>query len=144
MKLRRVVYTSKATSQFNKRDLLDLLHDSRAYNSLDHISGVLIHKDGYFLQIIEGECDKIIELLGRLVIDKRHSHFNIISDDTVDNRLFSKWAMGCADFNDPSLSMIPGILRNFENPKVAHQLSDQLPAIANFLHDNLSEEQVYG
>ncbi|GAK93478.1 hypothetical protein JCM19298_2197 [Nonlabens ulvanivorans] len=52
--------------------------------------------------------------------------------------------MGCADFNDPSLSMIPGILRNFENPKVAHQLSDQLPAIANFLHDNLSEEQVYG
>lgn len=144
MKLRRIVYTSKACKDFNKRDLLDLLHDSRAYNTLDNISGVLVHKDGYFLQIIEGELNKMTELLERLVKDSRHTDFKILNDSIVKNRLFSNWAMGCADFNDPSISMIPGILHGFENPNLSNELINQLPEIADYLHTHLTHQQVNG
>ncbi|TXD46497.1 BLUF domain-containing protein [Polaribacter sp. IC073] len=144
MKLRRIAYTSKATIHFSKRTLLDLLHDSRAYNSLDNISGVLIHKDGYFLQIIEGELDDVNDLLARLVKDSRHIDFKIIDDRISDSRMFSDWAMGCADFDNSSLAMIPGIRTDLTDPKVIDSIIKRLPEFANILKGSLTNLQIYG
>ncbi|MCL7762852.1 BLUF domain-containing protein [Polaribacter sp. Z014] len=144
MKLRRIVYSSKASIKFNKRDLLDLLHDSRAYNTIDNISGVLIHKDGYFLQILEGEPKDLNNLLSRLQKDSRHSEFKIIDDRFVSKRMFLNWAMGCADFDDPSLSMIPGVLSGLNDPKVIEELINRLPEVATYLHNNLTYQQING
>ncbi|WP_158841867.1 BLUF domain-containing protein [Polaribacter sp. L3A8] len=144
MKLRRIAYTSKATVEFTKRDLLDLLHDSRAYNTLDNISGVLIHKEGYFLQILEGEPKDLNDLLARLRKDTRHTEFKIIDDCLVDKRMFLNWAMGCADFDDPSLSMIPGVRSGLTNPEVMESLINRLPEVATYLHDNLTYQQIKG
>lgn len=144
MNLHRIAYISQATKQFTKRDLLDLLHDSRAYNTLDNISGVLIHKQGFFFQIIEGEQEVVNELLTRLLNDPRHSEIKIILDSSADNRLFSNWAMGCADFEDPGLSLIPGIRNDLTDPKVIEDLITRLPEIATFLHDKLTDQQIRG
>ena len=54
MQFRRLAYTSSAKTEFNKRRLLDLLHDSRAYNTIDNISGVLIHKQVFFFKLLKG------------------------------------------------------------------------------------------
>lgn len=144
MKFRRIAYTSKATINFSKRDLLDLLHDSRAYNTLDNISGVLIHKEGYFLQIIEGEKENVKDLLDRLAKDKRHKDFKIIDNRLTNNRMFSNWAMGCADFDDPSLTLIPGIRTDLTNQEVINSIVNRLPEVAVVLQENLTEEQIHG
>ncbi|MDX6746890.1 BLUF domain-containing protein [Polaribacter sp. PL03] len=144
MKLRRIAYTSKATIHFSKRDLLDLLHDSRAYNSMDKISGVLIHKNGYFLQIIEGDSKDVDDLLTRLHKDTRHTDFKIINDSFVPDRMFSKWAMGCADFDDPTLAMIPGIRTDLNDPVVVDNLINSLSEVATLLHNNLTEYHING
>ncbi|WP_452226219.1 BLUF domain-containing protein [Lacinutrix cladophorae] len=144
MKLRRLVYSSQATTPFSKRDLLNLLHDSRGYNTIDNISGVLMHSKGFFIQVIEGEPEIIDDLLFRIRKDSRHTKIKIIYDNLVNNRLFKNWAMGCADFDDPSLSMLPGITTEFSNPKVMEDLINKLPETANFLIENLTEEQIHG
>jgi hypothetical protein len=95
MKLRRLIYTSQATESFSKDNLLDLLLQSRAYNSVDDITGVLMHKKGFFLQVLEGESEAIEDLLNRLLLDARHIKLKIVLDNFTEHRLFSNWAMGC-------------------------------------------------
>ena len=137
MSLRRIIYTSQASEQFTKRKLLDLLHTSRGYNTIDNISGLLMHKDGYFLQIIEGEHDVVEDLFQRLSNDTRHKNIKMILDRSVESRLFSNWAMGCADFDEPELSMLPGLRTDLSNPEVIKELILHLPEIADFLLDKL-------
>jgi len=137
MSLRQIIYTSQASEQFNKRNLLDLLHTSRGYNTIDNITGVLMHRDGYFLQIIEGEQDVIEDLFQRLNNDTRHENIKMILDRSIESRLFSNWAMGCADFDEPELSMLPGIRTDLSNPEVIEDLIIHLPEIADFLLDKL-------
>ena len=137
MALRRIVYTSQASEQFSKRGLLDLLHESRAFNTIDKISGVLMHRKGYFLQVVEGDSDVLNDLFARLKRDPRHKDFKIISDSSVDSRLFSNWAMGCADFDKPELSLIPGIRTDLSDPQVVKELIIQLPEIATYLLEKL-------
>ena len=137
MALRRIVYTSQALKQFSKRSLLDLLHDARAFNTIDNITGVLMHRKGNFLQVIEGESENVGDLLTRLLSDPRHNKVKIILDSSVDRRLFSNWTMGCADFDKPELSLIPGIRTDLSDPQVIEDIIIRLPEIAAFLLENL-------
>jgi len=137
MALRRIVYTSQASEQFSKRSLLDLLHESRAFNTIDNISGVLMHRNGYFLQVIEGESEAVDNLFKRLLRDPRHNEVKIIHDTFVNSLLFSDWAMGCADFDEPELSMLPGIRTDLSDSQVVEDLIIRLPEIAAFLLENI-------
>jgi len=143
MKLRRLIYTSQAKKKLSKRDLLDLLHDSRSYNKIDNISGILLHSDGYFLQVIEGKSDVIEHLVGRLLKDSRHIKFKIIFDCSVISRLFPSWTMSCADFDNPELSLIPGIRTDLNDPKVIKDLITSLPVIADFLLEKLNNSETF-
>jgi hypothetical protein len=138
MKRRRVIYTSRAVKDFSKRELLDLLHDARAYNSVDKICGVLMHRNGYFLQVLEGEPEAIDNLLVRLIRDTRHADLKIIHDSSVDSLLFSNWAMGSADLESPELSLIPGLRTDLSSKEVIQGLVIRLPEIANFLQDKMA------
>ena len=137
MKLRRVIYTSQATKQLSKRNLLDLLHEARAFNLEDGISGLLMHKEGYFLQVLEGNSKVIEDLLIRIHKDTRHNNFKIIQDSFVENRLFATWSMACTDFDDPTLSFIPGIRTDLNDLEVIDELLMNLPEISIFLQENL-------
>jgi hypothetical protein len=133
MKIRRLIYKSQAILPFNKRKLLDLLHESRSYNSIDCITGLLMHKEGFFLQVFEGEPSVIENLLNRILNDTRHTKIEVVQDCTANNRLFSTWAMGCLDFDEPELSLLPGIRTDLSDPIIIQELISQLPEISNFL-----------
>jgi hypothetical protein len=133
MELRRIAYTSQAIGQFSKRNLLDLLHYARAFNKIDNITGVLMHRKGAFLQVFEGSYENVGDLLSRILSDPRHNKIKIILDASVDRRLFSNWTMGCADFDKPELSLIPGIRTDLSDPQVIKDIIFRLPEIAFFL-----------
>ena len=130
MKLRRVIYTSQATKQLSKRNLLDLLHEARAFNLVDGISGLLMHK------VLEGNSKVIEDLLIRIHKDTRHNNFKIIQDSFVENRLFATWSMACTDFDDPTLSFIPGIRTDLNDLEFIDELLMNLPEIS-ILQENL-------
>ena len=113
--------------------MLDLLHESRAYNALDGITGVLLHRQGHFLQVIEGDSDPAGSLFERILRDSRHKNITRISDEEVQDRLFSEWAMGCADFDDPELEFMPGVRTDLGDPEVIQNLMSNLPEMAAYL-----------
>jgi hypothetical protein len=133
MKLRRLVYTSQTEVFFSKHDLLNLLYQSRACNSIAGITGVLIHRSNFFLQVIEGEQEAIGDLLGKLIKDTRHIKLKIVLDINTDSRLFSNWSMGCVDFNKVELSLIPELRIDLSDPEVIQELITRLPEVSSYL-----------
>lgn len=137
MVLRRIIYTSKASEPLSKRGLLDMHHESRVFNSIDNISGVLMQREGTFIQVIEGDSENVDDLFTRIQNDSRHKEIKLIQDSSAASRLFSNWAMGCVDFDEPELSLIPGIRTDLSDPQVIEDIVIHLPEIATYLLENL-------
>ncbi|MGB0596227.1 MAG: BLUF domain-containing protein [Rubripirellula sp.] len=137
--LRRVIYTSLATYPLDKRALLDLLHEARGFNHIDGITGLLMHDDGHFLQVIEGPVSEIANLIQRLARDGRHKHFEIHEDVETESRLFPHWSMGFGEMSDPALAFLPGIISQTDQQERFTELVNRLPELAERLNLELGE-----
>lgn len=51
----RLVYVRAASELFSKAELLALLAQSREKNKRLGVSGLLLYRDGYFIQLFEGD-----------------------------------------------------------------------------------------
>ena len=109
------------------------LHYARAFNKIDNITGILMHRRGAFLQVLEGNSEDVGNLLSRILSDPSHNKIKIILDASIDRRIFANGTMGCADFDKPELSLIPGIRTDLSDPQVIKDIIFRLPEIAFFL-----------
>ena len=126
MELRQVVYTSIASIKMNSRQLLDMLHESRGFNAADGITGLLIHSNCHYMQVIEGSDENVEDLLQRLKHDSRHKGIHIVSDKKITKRIFPNWSMGCADFDNPILATLPGVKTDLTDPNQVEQLVQRI------------------
>ena len=67
-----LVYVSMAQEKMSKEDLLDILAQSREANAKAGITGMLLYKDGNFMQALEGEETAVRALYARICRDPRH------------------------------------------------------------------------
>ncbi len=103
MALLQLVYASRPFG-FDGPTLAGILLDARRCNTRDGITGALICRDDLFLQLLEGETDKIEATFQRIAKDDRHLEVRQISRQgiTASDRLFGRWAMR----DDPAQSWI--------------------------------------
>lgn len=104
----RLVYFSSATRPFAKDELLALLEQSRTRNATQDITGLLLYKDGNFLQLLEGEETRVRGLMAHIAKDPRHSGLIVLIEEAVPARLFQDWSMGFRDLSDPEVLALPG------------------------------------
>jgi hypothetical protein len=97
--MRHLIYTSRALHQFSTADLKKLLMRSRLNNGATNVTGMLIYRDGTFLQALEGDEQSVREVFNRIEADERHSEVSILTDQPSPGgqRLFGKWSMGFAN-----------------------------------------------
>jgi hypothetical protein len=93
--LRQVVYISSATQHFSPEALEELLAWARANNERSGITGILLHHDLTFLQVIEGTRDDVDRLMARIRRDPSHTSLRIVQDEGISERDFKSWAMAC-------------------------------------------------
>lgn len=108
MPLVQIAYASSATIPFTNQELIDLLNKSRAKNYEQDITGMLLYKDGNFLQILEGESETIKVTLRRIEEDPRHKGFLTIFKRNIDEREFPDWSMAFRNLQDTETQKIPG------------------------------------
>lgn len=104
----RLVYVSAATVKFGKPELLALLNKARDNNQGLGISGLLLFRDGDFLQMLEGERSAVKRLFNVIERDPRHSGTIVLLEEEAESRLFADWSMGFRDLNDPEVKAMPG------------------------------------
>ncbi len=108
MKLASLVYVSNASYEMSDNDLLDILETARKFNKIRKITGLLLYRDGFFIQVLEGDFDQIGELFEHIRQDRRHTCVIKLYHQPIEARKFSQWAMGFASPDFMKLKEIPG------------------------------------
>lgn len=148
----RLVYASKATFETNNDSdgaVLDLrigriLTQSRANNARRKVGGVLYYGNGYFFQCLEGDATTVRTLYDQICTDSRHKEAVILSDESIDTRLFSEWSMKYI----PAEKQIRNFLLNqgYRRFTPFEFTSEMVSRMVNYLHqaqmDHAVESQV--
>ncbi|MEO7414184.1 MAG: BLUF domain-containing protein [Opitutaceae bacterium] len=108
MSLFHLVYASSATVPFPEADLRALLEVSRRKNSLVGVSGMLLYRDGNFMQVLEGEEPVVRGVHLRIARDPRHSGLLTLLQGAVAERSFPNWTMGFRNLESAELKNTPG------------------------------------
>ena len=89
----RLLYASRAVDP--SPDATDsILTQSRQYNPVSGITGILCYGGGVFLQAIEGGRVPVNDLYGHIQKDPRHKDVVLLSYEEISERRFGGWTMG--------------------------------------------------
>jgi hypothetical protein len=103
-----LVYVSSARQLFSEEDLKALLEQSRDNNARLGLTGMLLYKDGNFMQALEGPDDALTELYAKIESDRRHRGILQLLRQELQEREFPLWSMGFKNLNDVNLHQTPG------------------------------------
>lgn len=115
-----LTYVSSAVAPFTSDQLRDLLMSCEKNNRRDEISGMLLYKDGNFMQVLEGAETSVLATHARIALDPRHDGLITLLQGPQKERQFPQWSMG------------------FRDLKTA---SPQPPGYSEFLNSSLTNEE---
>jgi hypothetical protein len=102
-----VVYSSLATVPFSEVDLALLLSVSRLNNQARGLTGVLLHRNGQFMQALEGPERAVRSVLATIAADPRHTGVWTLDEEPIAARRFGSWAMGYRSLSDADIAAAP-------------------------------------
>ena len=112
----QVVYTSTAAEDFSRAELVELLKSSVKRNTRAGITGLLLYKDGCFMQALEGEEESVVRLFPKIARDPRHHHVIPLIHERIEQRNFPNSAMAFRDLETPELRALPGYSEFLNTP----------------------------
>lgn len=118
--LQQIVYISSAEHPFTDEEFAEMLAAIRKNNEQNGVTGMLLYKDGDFIQVIEGEEPVLTPLFKKICQDKRHYSIVEMMRKPIVERQFKEWSMGFHHINsdDPRLE---GFNRFFDDD-TAHEI----------------------
>jgi hypothetical protein len=119
--LRRVLYVATSRKPWSRQELAELLAKSRMNNTRDGITGLLLYREGIFIQALEGPTEAMRSLLGRIGGDLRIMSCDVIDDSPSYERIFPDWRMGFRNLDDPGIAAHPGFSDFMNLPRNAER-----------------------
>ncbi len=101
-------YVSTQTRPMGNEDLLKLLHEARENNARLGVTGILLHRDDSFFQILEGGEEEVRQLFECISKDKRHKRVEIVTEGPVGEREYTDWQMAFIELDGQDYSAMPG------------------------------------
>lgn len=95
--IRQLLYRSGQLYEFTAQDMIRLLLQSREHNGRCGISGMLLMRDGLFMQLLEGPAPAVEDLFERISADPRHCGVEVLSRIDRAAPLLARWRMGWAE-----------------------------------------------
>ena len=93
----QLIYTSTAKNAFDRPALAEILRIARRNNHAVGLTGLLAHHAGSFLQLLEGEEEKVAAVFARIQRDPRHGDFRVLLRDEAAAPEFGEWSMAYLD-----------------------------------------------
>ena len=72
------------------------------------ITGLLLHREGSFFQVLEGEEDAVRQVFDKIQRDPRHERIKVLFEGPIEAREFADWRMGFVDLNGVDVKNLPG------------------------------------
>lgn len=89
-----VCYTSQARPGLTRGELDELLVDAVAHNTIQEVTGVLLHDGANFLQYFEGPPEGVARIYERIRAASKHRDITELFHGAAPRRYFSQWHMG--------------------------------------------------
>ena len=103
------IYASAATRPFATAELTALLQRAREANERLGATGMLLHAEGSFFQVLEGPEDVLQALFAKICADQRHAQVTKIIWEPIAERAFDAWTMGFHQVSRQELAGIAGV-----------------------------------
>lgn len=113
MTLISLVYVSFASHDMSDTELKDLLRGARENNASLKVSGMLLYRDRYFIQVLEGEAEVVDPLFDKIRQDPRHQSVLVVTRSPIAERSFEQWSMG---FNKVETQEMQGFTDFLDKP----------------------------
>jgi hypothetical protein len=91
--LQSLVYMSSAAEPFDDDALEGVLEHARSRNTADGLTGLLVHRNGRFMQLLEGPYDAVLSTYQRILADDRHDDVRLLAEESIHTRRFPEWSM---------------------------------------------------
>jgi hypothetical protein len=101
-------YVSTQARPMATADLIKLLNVARDANRERGITGLLLHRQDSFFQVIEGDKDVILALFAQIESDPRHQRIEILFQGPIQEREYAEWEMGFVDLDGIDITLLPG------------------------------------
>ncbi len=88
-----LLYASQALNTLEESARLALEKKSQLYTDLKEITGVLVYRQGFFMQYLEGHETSVLDLFRKLRGNEHHYNVRVLSRGLIDKRLFPNWTM---------------------------------------------------
>ncbi|HEY0238867.1 MAG TPA: BLUF domain-containing protein [Friedmanniella sp.] len=109
----QLVYSSTAVQPVGPEVLVGLLTQSRASNARCDVTGMLLYRDGRFLQLLEGRESVVRRLFATITADERHRGVVTLSEGRRLLRQFPGWTMSFRDLAEEPITQ-PGYTALFQ------------------------------
>ena len=113
--LTQLAYISRSMRLMDTATLAELLEQARDINEIEDITGMLLYKDGSFVQVLEGRAENVGKIYQRIEQDSRHSNVKMLYRHNIEQRDFPDWSMGFQNLNNPDFEPPTGFSA-FMNP----------------------------
>lgn len=119
-----IVYVSSATKHLEEDEILEILRVARRKNQELDITGMLLYRDGNFLQVLEGPAGAVESVIQKIKSDHRHKGIILMSRKHIEERQFGDWSMAFRNMskdcsNEEAYS--PFLEANFEEDEVGEE-----------------------
>ncbi len=104
----QIIYASAAAPTLTQTEVERLLARAREKNEQAGVTGMLLHHEGTFLQVLEGPPEVVEPLYTRVSKDPRHTHIVLLLRRTVETPSFEGWHMGFVNAERHDLTHLPG------------------------------------
>ena len=106
-RIRQVVYSSQATRPLPSEELAEILKAACRNNQAADLTGMLLYRQGHFLQVLEGPQAAVSGLLNKLNKDDRHTNVRVLMDELIKSRAFGAWSMAFQDVSGVNQKDLP-------------------------------------
>jgi hypothetical protein len=121
--LSHLIYSSSADSKMSAAELRAILDRARTMNTRLDITGILLHTEGSYFQVLEGDAEAIDSIYAKIAHDKRHTNVVLIVREPIASRSFADWSMGFASVTSKDVAGIIGANDFFHKKTCFYDLS---------------------
>ncbi len=101
-------YVSTETGDLGSGGMVTLLTEARRTNTLRYITGLLLHRDRSFYQVLEGAEDVVRRTFDSIEKDERHTAIDVLFEGEIDEREFPDWQMGFLNLDGVDIETLEG------------------------------------
>jgi hypothetical protein len=98
----RLAYVSNARLGLNQNDLDSIMHRAKLRNKLAGVTGVLLFNGVNFMQVLEGERARTLNIYDGVLRDSRHGAIKTILQEKIDHLTYPAWGMKLKRFSEPN------------------------------------------